>query len=409
MRLIVIVCYLIVLVIISSSAVQTKPKITLDEFFDQTTFSLLSFSPNGEYLLFESTQPSWNTSSYEHNLWIYDIAQRTRRLITGRSDISIEPKWSPSGKWIALIVDEITSKTKKSKRYRRSPGDSSSEQHRIYLYSLASNDLFPIEIGKDVPLAFTWSDHDSSLFLATSAPAITDTDDEEWRDVIQYRNSKKNRQSIVYRIDIKENGSMPSVQKNTITNVSFSIGKLLYLSGKGKLIFNSLSLPTESLPDFELFSIDLHNGSTVTKLTDNVALENRFQISPDGQRVLFLSRSFSVNSKDFNDTQTHLFSLDLTSGQVIQLAKNFDGHIDEYVIRSDGGVYILGQLRTEVQIYLQQSASEAVIPLIGWNGTYESLRISRQGHLAAFIDRKADGSLPNYRHQSIAIRTSNYR
>ena len=91
--------YLIFLLyLFTSSSAQTKPKLTFDEFFDSTTFKHLSFSPNGQYLLFQTTNPSWNTSSYENSLWIYDIQQQTKTLITKNPHQSIKPQWSPSGK-----------------------------------------------------------------------------------------------------------------------------------------------------------------------------------------------------------------------------------------------------------------------------------------------------------------------
>lgn len=62
-------------------AVGIKQKITLDEFFDSTDFSLLSFSPSGQYLLFQTKRPLWNISSFENNLWLYNIDTQTKTLV----------------------------------------------------------------------------------------------------------------------------------------------------------------------------------------------------------------------------------------------------------------------------------------------------------------------------------------
>ena len=375
-------CVLLTLFVFSCSALQTKPKLTLDEFLDHTAISLLSFSPDGQYLLFQTTRPSWNTSSYEYNLWIYDTVQETRRLVTKKPDISIKPQWSPSGKWIVLLLDETSSNATKINRYRRSSSDPPSEEQRIYLYSPVSNDLSPIEIGKDYPLALTWSDNDSSLYLATTNLPLTNEDEGEWRDVTQYRDNEKYERSIIHRVDIKQNGSLLSAGRNIVTNVSFLIGELSYAPVSEKLVFTSLSSLVENLHVFELHTVDLHNPSSLKKLTDNEALENGLEISKDGQHALFGSATYSSNFKEYNDTQARLYSVNLMSGEITRLAKNFNGSIYGFTSISDGGVYILGQLGTEIQIYLQRPLSNEVIPLVGWNGTYSSLLSSGQNSIA---------------------------
>ncbi|CAF2857024.1 unnamed protein product [Rotaria sp. Silwood2] len=71
-----------------------------------------------------------------------------------------------------------------------------------------------------------------------------------------------------------------------------------------------------------------------------------------------------------------LHALDLTTGEIQRLAKDFKGSITEYCVRPDGGVYILGQWRTNVQIYTQQSANKYTVLHRGWQGTYESISLS---------------------------------
>ena len=394
-------CVLLILFVFSCSGLQAKPRLTLDEFLEHTEFALPSFSPDGRYLLFRTTRPSWNTSSYERNLWIYDIQQQTRRLITTKLDRSIEPRWSPSGKWIALRLDETPSNATKINRYRRSSSDPPLKEQRIHLYSLASNDLLPIETGKDFPLALAWSDNDSSLYLATTNSEPINKDEEEWRDVKQYRDNKKDERSTIYRININPKDSLLSVERNIVADVSFFLRDLSYAPVSEKLVFISLSPLIEDLQGFEIYSVDLRNtSSSLTRLTDNEAFEDELKISKDGQHVLFLSASFSRNSKNPNTTQTHLYSLNLMSGQTTQLAKNFDGAIKAYITTSSGDVYFLGQLRTETQIYLQRPLSDEVVPLIGWNGTYESITLSNHDSIA-FIHSSTEKPMEVYLASSI--------
>jgi dipeptidyl aminopeptidase/acylaminoacyl peptidase len=353
-------------------------------------FTSLSLSPTGQHLLIKTMRSSWNTSSYEHILWIYDIQQQTRKLITKNLHKSIKPQWSPSGNWIALLLDETRSNTTNSHRYRRSLENYPQTEEYIYLYSLVSNDLLPIQIGKDIPLVFTWLTTDFSLYLATINLQLAKEDDdlneEEWKDVIQYRQNKKHEQSTIYRIDINEHNHLFSVKRNIIKNISFLISELLFVPNEEKLLFISTSPLTENLQDFEIYSIDLRNtSSSLVRLTDNEALEQNLQLSIDGVHVLFQSSSLGSARRKFNDTQARLYSLNLINGQITRLAENFDGNINEYTIKADGGVYILGQLGTKIQIYSQRSSSEDLIQHIGWNGTYRSVISSNQNSIIAFV------------------------
>ena len=372
-----------------SSSLQIKPKLTLDEFFNSTTFTGLSLSPTGQHLLIGTTHSSWDTSSYERSLWIYDVEQQTRKLITNNTHKSIKPQWSPSGNWIALFLDETPSNTTSSPSFGRSLENYPQIEQHLYLYSPALNDILPIPIGKDIPLTFTWSDDDLSLYLATinlqSVTEDIELNKDEWKDIIQYRENKKYEQSIISRIDINHSNPQLSVERTVIKNTSFLIGELLFVPSEKILLCTSVSSLSENPQDFELYSIDLRNTSlSLVRLTDNEAFESDLQLSIDGQHVLFHSTSLGSSRQNFSDTQQRVYSLNLINGKMTHLAEMFNGNINQYKIKSDGGIYILGQLGTEIQIYSQRSASEDSIEHIGWNGTYHSITVSKQD-LIAFI------------------------
>ncbi|CAF2784930.1 unnamed protein product [Rotaria sp. Silwood2] len=328
-------------------------------------------------------RPSWNTSSYENTLWLYDIKNQTKTLITTNLHTSIKPQWSPSGNYIALLPknNSLINKTDEDQNKQQL------EQY-IYLYSLISDELLSIQIGKDTLSAFTWSNNDSSFYFAGINMGLTNKENDsykdEWKDVVQYRESMI-RSSTIYRIDLNSSNYSLPVERNIIRNVSFLIDQLLYVPFDEKIVFSSASTPVENLSDFELYSIDLRNTSSLLKLTDNEAFEFELQLSIDGRHLLF--QSFNVNSKKgtFTNAQNGLYSLNLINGQITRLAEKFSGSIIRYTVKPDSGVYILGQLGTEVHVYTQQSPTEELIHHNGWNGTYESIVSSHNNGLIAFV------------------------
>ncbi|CAF4947761.1 unnamed protein product, partial [Rotaria socialis] len=356
------------------------PNLTFDEFFDYTTFPLLKFSPTARHLLIQTRCPSWNTSSYENTLWLYDIKNQTRKLITLNLSASSKPKWSPSGDYIALTLKTDNSENKTN--------DKQTEQH-IYLYSLISDELFSIQIDKDILSTFTWSDNDSSLYIATidlwSIDKENDLYNDEWKDVIQYRQHVVPSNSTIYRIDLNFNNLSLPVERHVVRNVSFLINELLYVSYEKQLIVSSVSKLIEDLNDFELYSIDLQNTLKLTRLTNNEVAEIELQLSIDGHHLFFLTVSLGTNKGKFNNTQYRLYSLNLINGQLTRLGETFQGNINRYAIKYDFGVYILGQLGTEVHIYTQELSTNDLIHHHGWNGTYELIASSNENGPIAFV------------------------
>ncbi|CAF4201432.1 unnamed protein product, partial [Adineta steineri] len=376
---------------VSSSTTQTKPKLTLDECFEYTTFPFIRFSPDGQYLLYQTKTPSWNSNDFENILWIYNIKQQHKTIITRNLHKSIKPQWSPNGQWIALFLNKLPANSSDQNQYQRSMNNYPQTEQYIYLYSLSTNDLLPVQIGKDIPLAFTWSNTDLSLYLATINTQITmdnnnDMNNEEWKDVIQYRQNKIYEQSSIYRIVIDELNYLLPAKRSLVKNVPFLIQEILVVPLQGKILITSASLVLESLEVFEIYSIDLGNtASSPVRLTHNEGLETELQLSKDGKYVLFTLTVLSSNTTKGKDSQERLYAMNLIDGQTTRLAQSFTGSINQYTITSHGSLYILGQLGTEVQIYSQESLSSDLILHSGWNGTYESITVSNQNNFIAFI------------------------
>jgi pimeloyl-ACP methyl ester carboxylesterase len=263
------------------------------------------------------------------------------------------------------------------------------QKKNIYLYSMESDQLLPVEVGTQIPSAITWSNNDSSLYFAEFTLKSTKEEDAlheaEWKDVIQYRQAKSSDGSIIHRIDIDRQNRISPVTINIVQNVSFLVGTLLFAPLVQKLVLTSVSGMYEYVDNFEIYSLDLRNLSSLTKLTNNEALEKDLQLANEGKNVLFRAAGLSSSDGKFHPTQEHVYSIDLTNGQIERLAKDFDGNIMGYATKSDGGVFILGQMGTNVQIYTQQSSTKYSISHNGWDGTYESISLSKRTSPIAFV------------------------
>ncbi len=355
---------------------ETKPKLTLDEFFDYTTFPYLRFSPTGQHLLFQTRRPSWSTDSYENSLWLYDIETQQTTLITKHLDPSVTPHWSSSGNWIAYF-----------------------SKQRLHLYSIESNEVWFSQFEILISPVLAWSHNDSSIYFAVSKSLPTKDDDNldnsEWKDVIRYRQQKERKfMSTIYRIDIEMKNYTLFISKNIIKNVSFSVSELLFIPFEEKLVLSSTSKVFENSHHFEIYLLDLQNLSSLRRLTNNTVEQTELQLSADGKNVLY--RDISA-----------LYALNLTNGHIESFGKLFNGDITGYTAKSDGGVYILEQWKTDVFIFSQQSPTENLVAYPIWNGIYESIASSSNPNCSiAFVYSSSDRPMEVYCTNNISDRSS---
>ncbi|UJR07896.1 hypothetical protein I4U23_012178 [Adineta vaga] len=354
---------------------EIKSNLTLDDYFNYTEFSSLSLSPSGQYLSYKTIRPAWKSNLFEYTLWLYDIKSCQKKSLVSSFGHSFKPYWSPSGNSIAFIHNEYLPSNSTNEHPR-----SSEKMYYIYLYSILTEELHSIEMTLESPSTMAWSDKDSSLYLVTTTSRFIKNPE----IITPYREHINNHISTIHRLDIDWN-NRPSLKTFTsIITIPFLINEFLYVPLEQKLIFTSGSTLIDDLNNFEIYSLDLRNRWSLKRLTHNQRFEIQLQLSPDGRHILFRDYTRRSSRPEFNDTQRRLYSLDLTNGQTERLGKDFLGNIVGYVSKSDGGVYILGQLRTNVQIYAQQSSEDNSQHQLGWNGTYEhiSLSANRPGSMA---------------------------
>src|ERR1700692_4945547 len=109
---------LIVLIVTSCALdviAQSKPKLTLDEFFNAVTFPALEISPDGNSVVIGTERADWDQQIFRKDLWLYRGNGKGGSLIQlTQSGHDTEPKWSPDGRWIAFLSERKPSSEKDS-------------------------------------------------------------------------------------------------------------------------------------------------------------------------------------------------------------------------------------------------------------------------------------------------------
>src|SRR5260370_29763628 len=138
--------HLFALAVIGSSCLifaQSKPKLTLDEFFNSVSYSNVALSPDGNSVVIETERADWDQKIFRKDLWLYrDDAKGGSLIQLTQSGHDTEPKWSPDGRWIAFLSERKPSSEKdsdssddKSKDNKNKAKDDKGETAQIYVIS----------------------------------------------------------------------------------------------------------------------------------------------------------------------------------------------------------------------------------------------------------------------------------
>src|SRR5580698_246996 len=151
-------------------AAQSKPKLTLDEFFNSVDLTALELSPDGNSVIIGAERADWDQQIFRSDLWLYRDPGKPAGMPaagkTGETPANLiqltqsghdsDPKWSPDGRWIAFLSERKSSSGKSDD----SDSDSDSKDDsttQLYLISPNGGEAFPVTQGEEDVHTFAWS------------------------------------------------------------------------------------------------------------------------------------------------------------------------------------------------------------------------------------------------------------
>src|SRR3954452_8259067 len=194
----------VVIVLISAFSVlaQSKPKLTLDDFFNGVSFRAVELSPDGSSVVIVTDRADWDQQIFRTDLWLYQDDSKGGSLIQlTQSGHDSDPKWSPDGKWIAFLSE------RKNPAGKSDDSDSDSKDKddvsQIYLISPHGGEAFPVTQGEEDVHTFSWSSDSQTIFYATRQPWTKSQKDEykqKWKDVMQYPTAERGH--AIFALDV---------------------------------------------------------------------------------------------------------------------------------------------------------------------------------------------------------------
>jgi dipeptidyl aminopeptidase/acylaminoacyl peptidase len=422
------------------AAAQTKPKLTLDEFFNSVDFTALELSPDGNSVVIATERADWDQQIFRSDLWLYraDVKDKPDNLIQlTQSGHDSEPKWSPDGRWIAFLSERKTSAEKldddsKDNSEHVSKRDSGKDDAKddstsqLYLISPNGGEAIPLTQGEEEIHSFSWSTDSQTIYFATRQPWTKSQKDDykkDWKDVVQYRTAE--RGDAIFSLDVAaalaRHAAAPakaesSGEKETedltpgaelIATTPLRVDSLITSPDGSKLAFisNAINQRQEKTEDVEIYVLNVARAllpatatseksasvkekenataekPTPRRITHNNAVETQLRWASDSRHIFFSVEIGDV-SGPYRDLQPHLYWVDTETGNVEQWAKDFAGELVSYVTHGDS-VVLTARLGTEIHLYTAANPADMLHPIAGQSGTYERLSTgSHTGRIA---------------------------
>ena len=381
---------------------QSKPKLTLDDFFNSVSFRSLELSPDGNSVVVVTERADWDQQIFRTDLWVYRDDSKALIQLT-QSGHDSDPKWSPDGKWIAFLSERKPASGKGEDS--DSDSDSKDDVSQIYLISPNGGEAFAITQGEEDVHAFSWSADSQTIYYATRQPwTKTQKDDykQQWKDVVQYRTAE--RGDTIFALDVaaalSRNASEPAKvekkegepEKNpdltpgtrAVATMPLRVDDLVTSPDGTKLaiLTNAINQRQEKYEDVEIYVVDPKGGQP-RRITNNQAVEVRPRWASDSRHIFF-----SVEVGDpfgpYRDLQPHLYWVDSTNGKVEQWDKSFTGSVEHYTV-TDNSVLTSARRGTEVQMYDAAKPADSLHHLTNWLGTYANITTTPHSPKVAFI------------------------
>jgi len=387
---------------------QSKPKLTLDDFFNSVSFSNIELSPDGNSVVFATERPNWDQQIFRTDLWLYRDDGKSLIQLT-QSGHDSDPKWSPDGKWIAFLSER---KNPAGKSDDSDSDKDTDEVSQIYLISPGGGEAFAITQGDEDVHCFSWSANSQTIYYSTRQPWTKQQKDDykqQWKDVVQYRTAE--RGDAIFALNLAEalahHASEPArVEKKegepekqpdvtpgakAIATISLRIDDLQMSPDGAKLAFvtNAINQRQEKYEDVEIYVFDLTNagvsGTLVQpqRITHNQGEEVRPRWANDSRHIFFFIGIGDV-SGPYRDLQPHLYWVNVDDGKIEQWDKSFMGPVEHYSVMANS-VMAAARLGTEVQMYDASKPSDKLHRLTNKPGTYAQFSATPHSTKVAFV------------------------
>ena len=236
---------------------------SIDDILNLKRVGSPAIAPDGRRVAFTIRETNWDENAYETEIWLGEAGQPARQL-TNAGKSSLQPAWSPDGKWLAFISDR----------------DGKRQLYRIGIEGGEADKLTSAEEGVN---NFAWSPSGTKIaftMLDTMSDAMKERE-KRWGEV--RLEDQDLRYAHLHVLDLQTRAV------RALTSGTFVVGSFDWSpDGRYVAFDHRLSSDPADSGSADISTVNVESGAReVIVAQDGPDTNPRW--SPDGQRIAFVS------------------------------------------------------------------------------------------------------------------------
>jgi dipeptidyl aminopeptidase/acylaminoacyl peptidase len=241
---------------------------TIDDLLNLKRVGAPAISPDGQSVAYTLRETNWDDNDFETEIWVAS-AGTTRQLTNGRKS-SLQPEWSPDGKWIAFASDR-------------------DGKRQLYRIAVAGGEAEKLTSGDDGITSFAWSPDGRAIAFTMIDPVAPAVKDRERRYGDLRIEDEDRRMAQLYVIEVPAHQSAPLPVPRALTKGTFVVGSFDWSPDGRHIAFDHrVSSDPADGGSADISTVEVATGAARV-IVGQAGPDSNPKWSPDGKRVAFQS------------------------------------------------------------------------------------------------------------------------
>ena len=333
---------------------------TIDDLLNLKRVGSPAISPDGRSVAYTVRETNWEENDYETEIWVGTAAE-TRQLTSGRKS-SLQPAWSPDGRWLAFISDR-------------------DGKRQLYRIALSGGEAEKLTKGDEGVNAFAWAPDGQRIALTMTDP-VSDSVKEREKTFGEFRiEDQDRRMAHLYLLTLPASGVSIEPPRQ-LTRGEFVVGSFDWSPDGQKIAFDHrVSSDPADGSSSDISVVTVASGERKAVVAQNGPDSNP-RWSPDGAQIAFVT----AMSKPFDFYQNDVVAVvAATGGAATSLTDAFDEN-PSLTAWTPRGIFFSASQRTWSYLFQLDPQSKQITRHAvkdAWIGSGYS--VTRDGRSAAFV------------------------
>jgi dipeptidyl aminopeptidase/acylaminoacyl peptidase len=342
-----VVLFAVITATISIADAQHVP--TLDELLTLKSIGGTQISPDGKWVAYTVGYGDFKQDAFITQIWLANTENGKSFQLTRGDKSSTNPRWSPSGQWLAFLSNRVEDK------------------NQIFVIDPSGGEAQQLTKSETAISNFAWSEDGQTIAYTATEPTAQPLKDR--KDYYGDYDVVREGYSYVHlwTLDVAEAMKSPLVGKQRTKKTDFSVDSFSWSPDGSSIVFSATVNPDliqGTTADIYLLKL---SDDSVKKIVDQPGPDNNPRFSPDGKQIVFSS---AMGEKLFFASNSKLAIVGVDGGTPKSLTDSFDEN-PGLIEWNRNGIYFNALQRTASHLF-------RVDPL-----TAKIVRVSQPGDLMA--------------------------